>query len=231
MDAPSARPAKSEPIVAVDLLRFACALLVVWHHYALAMWLSGDVRVATALHDVTATPQPFAQAGLIGVELFFVISGLVIARSAIGVPWTTFLRHRALRLGPTVWICATLTALTVAAAGQGDAALIGEWSRSMRFWPIGTQIDGSYWTLGVECAFYLLVALAAAGRAERILLLGWGLAIGSALFWAASLIPGERFAALVTNQGAILLLLPHGCLFAVGIALAQRRCARLRRAC
>ena len=209
-------------IVAIDLLRFACAMLVLGYHYSAAFWAAPDGRVAVALQGVGAVaPAPLARAGLVGVELFFVISGLVIATSAANAHWRDFLARRALRLVPAAWICASLTAIVLAANGQMDATLIADWFRSVRFWPVGAQIDGSYWTLGVECAFYLLIAAAAGvGNAKRIVTVGWVLAAASALFWATCLVGGDSADMLITNQAAILLLLPHGCFFAVGIALA-----------
>lgn len=213
---------KPRTILAIDLTRFACAALVMGYHYSAAFWSMPDGRVASALQGVAATPVPLARAGLVGVELFFVISGMVIARSAVGASWQHFLGRRVLRLVPAAWICATLTALVLIAGGQADSALAADWFRSVRFWPIGGQIDGSYWTLGVECAFYLLIALAAAGDARRIALVGWGLGLASAAFWAVCLALGHAAEPIITNQAAILLLLPHGCFFAAGIALAMR---------
>ncbi len=208
-------------IVAIDLTRFACAALVMGYHYAAAFWSMPDGRVATALDGVGAVaPLSLARAGLVGVELFFVISGIVIARSAANASWQDFLGRRVLRLVPAAWICATLTALVLIAGGQGDETLAADWFRSIRFWPIGTQIDGSYWTLGVECAFYLLIALVGVGDARRIAFVGWALALASAAFWAVCLLLGPAAEPIVTNQAAILLLLPHGCFFAAGIALA-----------
>lgn len=210
-------------VVTIDLLRFACALLVLGYHYAAAFWTVPDARVAFALQGVGAVaPVAIARAGQVGVELFFVISGVVIVRSAATARWTGFLRRRALRLVPAAWLCASVTAAMLAAGGQADAALAAAWFRSVRFWPVGAQIDGSYWTLGVECAFYLLVALAA-GHARRIAMLGWALALTSAVFWATGFALGDQAGPLVTNQAAILLLLPHGCCFAAGIAIATRR--------
>lgn len=209
-------------ILAIDLTRFACAASVMGYHYSAAFWSLPDGRVASALQGVAATPVPLARAGLVGVELFFVISGMVIARSAVGASWQDFLGRRVVRLVPAAWICATLTALVLIAGGQGDATLAADWFRSVRFWPIGAQIDGSYWTLGVECAFYLLIALAGVGDARRIALVGWALALASAAFWTVCLLLGPGAEPIITNQAAILLLLPHGCFFAAGIALASR---------
>jgi peptidoglycan/LPS O-acetylase OafA/YrhL len=46
--------------------------------------------------------------GWVGVEIFFVISGFVIAFTAEGASSRAFLRSRVLRLVPGPWICATI---------------------------------------------------------------------------------------------------------------------------
>lgn len=219
---------RGQTIIAIDLLRFACAMLVVGYHVGWAFAAIPDPRVAVALAGATGalSGHPIAQAGSVGVELFFVISGMVIARSALGTSWTTFLRHRVLRLAPAAWICATATLLALVASGQGDAAAVADWWRSMRFWPIGAPIDGSYWTLGVEVAFYLMVAavLGRGGDARRIARIGDVIGAASAAFWIVCLVSGSA-TMLASNQAAILLLLPHGCLFALGMMIASRPAA------
>ena len=222
-DAPPQPLRQTTSILAIDLTRFACAMLVLAYHYGAAFWASPDARVTAALHGVGAVaPVPLARAGLVGVELFFVISGLVIATSAAKGEWRGFLWRRVLRLAPAAWICASVTAVLLALGGQWDATLAQDWFRSLRFWPIGAQIDGSYWTLGVECAFYLLVAAAGVGNVRRIVAVGWALALASAAFWIVCLAAGDGAERLITNQAAILLLLPHGCFFATGIAISAR---------
>jgi len=213
--------AKSPPVIAIDLLRFACAMLVLVHHFGWAFGAIPEARVAVVLPG--APRLELAHAGSVGVELFFVISGMVIARSAVGAHWRGFLRQRVLRLAPAAWICATATLIAVTLDGRGDAALLGDWWRSMRFWPIGDQIDGSYWTLGVEVSFYLMITAAVGGRgdARTIERFGWILGAASAVFWIACLsVEGMR--PLMMSQTVILLLLPHGCLFALGMVIAAR---------
>lgn len=205
------RPART--IVAIDLLRFACAMLVVAHHYAARLPILSIGRPAGPPLDWAA----WGWAGWVGVEIFFVISGYVIACSALSGEAADFLRRRALRLVPGAWICATITAATMILTGTEPASLImPQWVNAMTFWPIGKPVDGTYWTLGIEIAFYLLVAirLKSDGRAREIERIGMALAIVSAGYWSWAAVAGPW-----QNRAADLLLLSYGGTFACGIAL------------
>ena len=211
-------------IIAVDLLRFVCALLVLGNHFGIVFWASPSPHSAVVL---AGAPWRFdgsalARVGWIGVELFFVISGLVIARSAIGLRWTEFLWKRTLRLAPAAWICGTITLAILLASGRfGFYGLLDSWWRSVRFWPAGEQIDASYWTLGIEVAFYLLMALAVANRgsARRVETVGVALGMASGAFWLWWLWTGQS-PDLLRNTTMTLSLLPHGCFFAMGVLIA-----------
>jgi peptidoglycan/LPS O-acetylase OafA/YrhL len=212
-------------IIAVDLLRFVCALLVLGYHFGVAFWLSpsphGEAIMAGTQWRFDGTA--LARVGWIGVELFFVVSGLVIARSAVGLRWTEFLWKRILRLAPAAWICATISLVVLAASGRfGLPDLVDDWWRSLRFWPVGEQIDGSYWTLGIEISFYLLMALAAAGggSARRIEAIAIALGAASAAFWLWWLWTGASPDLPLRNRTMMLSLLPHGCFFAIGVLIA-----------
>ena len=212
---------KRQTVIAIDALRFACAMLVVVYHFGVAYWLSpsphGAALLAAAGPGFAGTP--VARVGWIGVELFFVISGIVIARSAQGGDRREFLTRRALRLVPAAWVCATITAVVLATAGLGDIA--GAWARSIAFWPVGEQIDGSFWTLGVELVFYLLVAFAiGAGNPRRVGHLGIALGLASAGFWLAWLVGGAAMTVVPEIRTIQLTLLPHGCFFAIGMLIA-----------
>src|SRR6201987_2791882 len=63
---------------------------------------------------------PFTWFGWVGVEIFFVISGFVIANSASKSSPTEFLLGRALRLYPAVWVCATATLIVLVLFGRGS---------------------------------------------------------------------------------------------------------------
>ena len=211
---------KPREIIALDLLRFVSAMLVVAFHFGCAFarapgWANVDMLGGLPISD-SATPWTWF--GWIGVELFFVISGFVIAMSAEGASRGVFLRRRALRLLPAAWICATATLLALMIVAQGPG-LIREWLRSISFWLQGPWVDPSYWTLGIEVVFYAVIAatLGRAGRAETIersaVLLG---ALSSA-FWLFAVMAGWAATPLMDYRPAQLLLLPHGCFFAIGV--------------
>lgn len=211
-------------ILALDLLRFACAALVVAFHYLTVFPLA--TTSATRLFDpdlrLPAGGAAWTWCGWVGVELFFVLSGYVIALSAGGSTRRDFLVRRVLRLAPAAWTCAGLTALVLlggSSLGGGEVAL--RWLRSVAFWPSGAQIDTAYWTLGVETGFYLLVALRLRGRADdavRLERVALGLALWSALYWSIALASGTP-AELAVETPLRLLLLPHGAFFALGMGL------------
>lgn len=221
---------KGDTIIAIDLLRFACALLVVYYHVDVAWWVSPSPHAAALIVSPvnTGSGNALSRIGWIGVELFFVISGAVITRSALGTDVRAFLRHRLLRLAPAAWICATFTFALLAASGLFKPGLVMEWVRSLLFWPVGEQIDSSYWTLGVETFFYLAVAAAMmAGGRRRIERLAWIIGGVSAGVWLAS----WRWPGLIApmaDQGVTLLQVPFGCFFAIGMMIGLARERRMR---
>ncbi len=212
--------AKPRAIIALDLLRFASALLVVAFHYGTAFARAPSVTSAALLRGlpVSAAATDWTWFGWIGVELFFVISGFVIALSAEGASATTFLRRRVLRLVPAAWICATATLLMLAIAAPGPS-LLSRWMASLVFAPDSPQIDPSYWTLGIELCFYLLIAtgLGRAGRGETIERFGTLIGGWSGAFWLFAVVADWAATPLMDHRTAQLLLLPHGCFFALGV--------------
>lgn len=211
----------SGDLIALDLLRFACALAVLGYHFAAADVAAPSEHARAALAGL-ALPQAgvrWSWWGWIGVELFFVISGYVIARSAEGRSAGAFLRRRALRLYPAAWLCASASLCVLLAAHvAAPEQLAARWARSMALSPIGRPIDGSYWTLAVEIPFYLVVAAALGrrGRAERIEAVGIGLgALGTAYWLFAAGLDSPDPLAHMTVQ-----LIRYGPFFALGIAAA-----------
>ena len=135
----------------LDLVRFAAALIVTLFHLAYFDWHGVPSDFAMELSGVGST----FSSGWVGVPIFFVLSGFVIAFSATGRTAEQFVKSRVVRLYPSAWICATITAIFI----FGDPNLIEEYLRSVMLIPVGPWVDVVYWTLGVEIAFYSLVAL------------------------------------------------------------------------
>jgi peptidoglycan/LPS O-acetylase OafA/YrhL len=212
----SGKSMKNRTIPALDLVRFAAALMVMWFHLAYATWARPNSTQGVISGGAVNFPEldPFAAWGWIGVELFFVLSGFVICYSAAGKTAGQFALGRALRLYPAVWICAPITALALLAIGAGNVG--GPLLRTMALSPWEPWIDGVYWTLGIEMAFYALIWL--------LLLCGgfrwiqWALiAIGlpSAAIWYLTSI-GAFDPGVIPMRTFQLTLLRHGCHFALG---------------
>jgi peptidoglycan/LPS O-acetylase OafA/YrhL len=216
-------PSKPPPLIAIDLLRFACAMLVVFYHFDVAFWSSpterGEILLARAGSGFVGTE--IVRIGWIGVELFFVISGFVIARSATGQTAASFLRRRALRLVPGAWICALVTATAMTIGGFGGT-IAGPLLRSLTFWPVGEQVDGSYWTLGIECSFYAIVAIAIrlGATGEKVERISVGIGLSSTVYWVTLLLIGLPDELSPADRYVMLALLPHGCFFAIGVLIA-----------
>jgi peptidoglycan/LPS O-acetylase OafA/YrhL len=167
-------------IVGLDIVRFAAATMVMCFHLCAGTWADKDGILAKIVSGKAAFPELFAETwvGWLGVEIFFIISGLVIAYSAEGSTAFKFFRSRVLRLYPAAWICASITATTVAALHlETNRHTLHEWVASIALFPLPPWIDPVYWTLGVEISFYTLVFFLLAFKRFRyiegvVLLLG-----------------------------------------------------------
>ncbi len=209
-----------------DLVRFAAALLVMSFHLGWAYWTPGNHARAFLGPFANQDGEPFPiWFGWVGVEAFFVISGLVIANSAMNKSPVAFVKSRIYRLYPTAWICATLSALILIALGRADH-LVHRYVNSILLYPLGGWVSGVYWTLGVEIVFYAMVVLWRLALPQASLR---GLAV-VLLVWCGAYI-GLRELGIIHLVLRIerVLLLPYGLFFAVGILLWLNASERRRR--
>jgi peptidoglycan/LPS O-acetylase OafA/YrhL len=221
----------------LDTLRFAAALGVAVFHLMFWSWAWSSTGVAPGFeHFVAANLQfqsfaPYTWFGWVGVEIFFVISGFVIANSASNASPRGFLLSRVLRLYPAVWVCSTLTFIVLLLFAGGSASkFVGPYLKAMLLIPKGLNgqwLDCIYWTLAAEMAFYGLVFCALLTKKITLRHLAWGLTFYSAAFNAFSLLVLSGvirseilyFVVLMFRVPCAAFLLNHGCFFALGIWL------------
>jgi peptidoglycan/LPS O-acetylase OafA/YrhL len=233
----------------LDPLRFGAALGVAIFHQMFWSWAWVSIGVPGFERQVAAdvlypSAAPFTWFGWVGVEIFFVISGFVIANSASRASPKEFLLGRALRLYPAVWVCATATLLVLVLFGSGPASeFILPYIHAMTLVPKGVTgqwLDNVYWTLAAETAFYGLVFCAMHTRTITLRRLAFGLTIYSAAFNAVALLvlscttPSDLpyLIILMFRVPAADFLMTHGCFFALGIWLfisANRKLTTLER--
>lgn len=143
-------------IPALDVLRVLAALSVVAYH-----WLYWGPENG-AVVAFSSTPVGWLAAyGALGVQLFFIISGFVIFRSASSRTASAFGAGRAARLYPAFWAGVALTCTTLLITARSTPEeLLPKFLANLTMIP-GTfgqpHLDGVYWTLTLELQFYALV--------------------------------------------------------------------------
>lgn len=223
-------PQQRTKIYGLDAVRLLAAMLVVAYHLGFKAWAVSGSTLNLLLGTVDAHPSGWQLTwfGWVGVQVFFVVSGAVIAYSAQGTSPGNFAKNRLARLLPALMI-AVLIAVPVAvvmfAVPAGKVAWLA--LKTLAFSPWGPWIMGQFWTIPIELCFYGLVwgLLAWTGPGEK-----WGLSQGAgmrALAWALGGASAGYWiavsAGLLSAGGRLaeLLLLQHGMYFAIGLLCAR----------
>ncbi|MDF3216213.1 acyltransferase [Mesorhizobium sp. M7A.F.Ca.CA.001.09.2.1] len=153
------RPAEQNYIATLDLLRLVAAMAVVFFHYFFR-----GAAAEGILAEGYPLAAPFALYGYLGVNLFFLISGFVIAWSAENRSWDQFAVARFVRLYPGFLLCMTITFAIVFLAGSPllSASFVQYAANLSMFAPTFGQpfMDGVYWSIVLELVFYGWVTLA-----------------------------------------------------------------------
>lgn len=210
----------------IDILRGIAALLVIWYHVIENSGWATFPNTGLAL---------LPRVGWVGVDLFLVISGFVIGKSALEAHATsphwrqTYLERRTRRIVPLYWatsICYLfLVSPEILRHGWDSVGhVVSHVFFVHNLWPSTSgSINGPNWSVALEVQFYLLIAWLTPWLARTA---GWRVLttwIAVALAWryATTLIwiPGQSD---VTIQRVAATQLP-GSLdqFAVGIGLAK----------
>lgn len=142
----------------LDLLRMFAVLAVVLFHYGFR-GAAADGYTATSLPDL----QWIAKYCDFGVQLFFVISGFVIAYSAEGRTAINFAIARSSRIYPAFFLCMTITFIaTIAIGAPHFETTFMHWLTNLFIVAPALKqpfMDGAYWSIVYEITFYGWVAL------------------------------------------------------------------------
>ena len=178
-----------------NLIRLVAAWLVIWSHaWAITGTAGNDhfARLATR------------SAGAFAVDVFFVISGFLVAASLQRNTWRDFLRARALRIYPALVVCIALTVFVLgplASAAPDYWSNAGTWRylwSNATLWRAEfhlpgvfdtlprTAVNGSLWTLPIEGRLYLMLFVAGllGMLAPKRYVPAWALALAGAAGFA-----------------------------------------------
>jgi len=143
----------------LDALRGLAAIIVVYFHYAAVYF-----KICTDFNIKPEWEFVFRFGGS-GVELFFIISGFVILMSLEkSKSLKDFIVSRFSRLYPPYWVAIFITTLSVALFPIKSIAgltLPQTLVNILMFhtWIGFRNVDGVYWTLGLELVFYSLLSV------------------------------------------------------------------------
>lgn len=154
----------------LDGYRTVAIMLVLAFHYC-SRWTQPNYPENLYPYGDLLRDIPLAAHGYLGVQLFFIISGFVIALTLINSKdWLDFALRRTARLFPTMVFCSIITfgILAILPVRYFEPRLI-DFLPSVTFiepylWEkaLGTPvsaIDGAYWSLFVEVKFYFWAGL------------------------------------------------------------------------
>lgn len=228
-------PASDAPrrILALDGLRGLAALAVVFSHVATMTYFPGVAR------DTGPSWWEYGlwHLGAPAVDLFFVLSGLVVARAALRYPLLPFLARRWLRLAPLAYIGVLAGVFVIRPLGAELPGGVGELLREpprvhevlgglTLVWPFdANRLNPPLWTLVVELHVAALMPLFA-----RIRQLGPVIAVGvigylayqyTPLWTAAYFMPFALGAWLSHQRPLPGALVPTAALLGLGLLLSR----------
>jgi peptidoglycan/LPS O-acetylase OafA/YrhL len=141
----------------LDLLRFAAIMGVAAFHYGF-LGPPGIGMHAVAIPALA----PIGRYGYLGVPVFFMISGFVIAYSAENKTALEFAVARFIRIYPTFLLCMTLSCIVTVLIGAPKFSVsFSQWAANLFIAAPAfgrPYVDLVYWSLILEVTFYAWVA-------------------------------------------------------------------------
>jgi peptidoglycan/LPS O-acetylase OafA/YrhL len=205
--------------IGLDAVRFAAAAMVTLFHLSYYSWHAATNQKNAYIEQSLGHIGALFTSGYVGVPIFFVLSGFVIAFSAHEKDSIGFLKSRMLRLYPAAWLCATITLSVIIGTSDWEIKYVNSISLN----PLGPWVDGVYWTLAVELQFYAIVFLLLfLSGSRKIVQLGCLLGAISSAFWIGRVIDfatGKYFSDLFSTGEEVGGLLTNGCYFSLGIMM------------
>jgi peptidoglycan/LPS O-acetylase OafA/YrhL len=190
-------PTSTDRNGALDGIRGLAILWVfAFHANALLVGVTADAT--------TGWGQSLAEKGVLGVQLFFVLSGFLLARpwmtaAAASLPYPSigrFFARRARRIFPTYWLHLALLIGLVLAILRGSFAVLGSEIGRTNLWlhiPLlhflhpgsstSLGLNMALWSLSIEAQFYLLLPLLAPLFVRNRILIALPAALLIALLW------------------------------------------------
>lgn len=143
-------------IWSLQILRFVAALMVVYVHAA--------QTAVQATGSNGLLPHDLQVAGRAGVDIFFVISGVIIARTAPGLTWKSFAWRRFRRIVPLYLLVSIPYAIVAYKTGFGWRDALA----TLLLWPATDQMTApalpAAWTLCFEMLFYAAATIVLVDR-------------------------------------------------------------------
>jgi peptidoglycan/LPS O-acetylase OafA/YrhL len=146
---------------ALDAVRIFAAFWVLGFHWLTCPGCFYGFKEVPNMDWVSPIFYNFFEWGFLGVDIFFILSGSLIAKSAMDNKWSNFTRQRFIRLSPAYFLIGLLSLFLYPIATNSTLTVGKIFSLSgLQFWVGGPPVIAVGWTLRVEIAFYFLVAIA-----------------------------------------------------------------------
>jgi peptidoglycan/LPS O-acetylase OafA/YrhL len=152
---------KKSRSMSLDVLRIIAASWVLLYHWTGGSGFYANLDWQYPTSEIPTWLFAIAKVGYLGVDVFFVLSGALIAKTAMGKSWVLFSRSRFLRLFPVFFMVSILAMIIVWIPSSSKVTVDNILSLAgVFFWVGGDSPVGPSWTLAFEVGFYALVALA-----------------------------------------------------------------------